>query len=363
MIINGFCKMIVIVIFFIALHTIFPVVGAAEESMLPEAPVYVDGQPINTKYMLKDGHFMVPALFLKHTGARVDWNEEYNSVTFRLDDKYFAVPIGTRYTDTLLPGTEKWVRDTLSTSTVEVHQDIFVPLNDIAKKLGMEVVYRQQTRKTYINTQRELGKGPIRSGRSNADRKLVALTFDDGPENHYTSQILDILKEKRVPATFFVMGKQVRQYPTMMKRMVEEGHGIGNHTFNHPSLPQLSTSEVMREVETTQQTLQWITGRQPDLFRPPYGAITRADQEVLNEMGFRTIMWTVDTLDWTGISGQEILDIVRRDITPGGIILQHNIEVNPDLLRGTVEALPMIIDELRDRGYQFVTVQTMLEAQ
>jgi peptidoglycan/xylan/chitin deacetylase (PgdA/CDA1 family) len=162
---------------------------------------------------------------------------------------------------------------------------------------------------------------------------------------------------------FFVVGRQIQRHPAMMRRIINEGHGAGNHTWSHPSLPGIMTNNVVAEVRNTQNELARVTGRRPDLFRPPYGAITRSDEQLLHELGFRQIFWSVDTLDWTGLSGEQILSIVRRDITPGGIILQHNIETSPDLLRGTVEALPRIIEELQAQGYKFVTVQTLLDQQ
>ncbi|MDQ0255126.1 peptidoglycan/xylan/chitin deacetylase (PgdA/CDA1 family) [Evansella vedderi] len=330
-----------------------------EESMFPEAPIFIDGQAHNTKYLLKDGNLMVPALFLKHTSAKVDWNEKYNSVVFTLDDDYFAIPIGTRFADSYFSDTNEWKRDFLSTPTIEVSQEVFVPLIDVVKKLGMKVEYNQTLNRTFVYTQKERTSTRIYSG--NPSKKLVALTFDDGPEAHYTPQILDILKEKGVPATFFVMGKQVKKFPDMMRRIVEEGHGLANHTYTHPSLPTISTSEVIKEIRTTEQEIERTVGRRPDLFRPPFGAVTWSDERVIAELGFRTIMWTVDTLDWTGLPAENILEIVHRDITPGGIILQHNIEINPELLAGSVEALPMIIDDLRSKGYTFVTVQTLLD--
>ncbi|EGL82784.1 polysaccharide deacetylase [Caldalkalibacillus thermarum TA2.A1] len=331
----------------------------AEESRLPEAPIYVDGQPIKTKYIMRDGHLMVPALFLKATGTRVDWNSQYRSVVFRLGKTLFALPVGKKYTDDYVPETGKWKRDTLSTASMETKDGIFVPLLDVVKKLGMEVTYNPQLKRTYIRTGTTRLPALIYSG--NTKEKLVALTFDDGPDGHYTPQILDILKEKGVPATFFVMGRQVEYFPEMMKRIVNEGHALGNHTMTHPDLRGVMTSNVIGEVRATQQVIEKTVGRRPDLFRPPYGALTRSDRLILHEMGFRVVMWSVDTLDWRGMSAEDILSIVHRDISPGGIILQHNLLTTPGLLDGTVEALPQIIDQLHAKGYKFVTVQTLLD--
>ncbi|MCT8136620.1 polysaccharide deacetylase family protein [Anaerobacillus sp. CMMVII] len=345
----------IVVIFLLSLITLSSPVYA-NESQLPEAPIFIDGQAITTKYIMRNGHLLVPAIFLKHTGTYVDWNEQYRSVVFRVNNTMFALPVGKNYSDDFVNGL--WQRSALPTETLEFNGEPFVPLVSVARKLGMGVRYDPVLNRTFITSTITIKSNTIM--KANTDVKLVALTFDDGPESHYTPQILDILKAKGVPATFFVMGKQIEAFPDQMKRMVNEGHGIANHTWNHPNLRRVWTAKVRDEILSTQMQMEKVVGRKPDLFRPPFGAITKADVAVLNELGLRNIMWSVDTLDWSGLSGDEILKIVERDITPGGIILQHNFQSHERLLDGTIEALPKIIDELRARGYKFVTVQTLL---
>ncbi|OEF97189.1 polysaccharide deacetylase [Desulfuribacillus alkaliarsenatis] len=310
---------------------------------------------------MRDDNLLVPALFFKHTGTYVDWNEQYQSVVFRAKDKYFALLIGKNYTDDLNRATGQWTRGTLATHTLDFGGEPFVPLVDVARKLGMDVRYDQTLRRTFITTNLPVQRNQIIRARTN--EKLVALTFDDGPDDHYTPMILDILKEKGVPATFFVVGQQINAHPDMMRRIVNEGHGIANHTWSHPNLRNQWSSAVRNEIVSTQQELQRVVGRRPDIFRAPYGITTKADIAILNELGMRNIFWSVDTLDWSGLSADEILKIVRRDISPGGIILQHNYNPHANILDGTVEALPRIIDELRAQGYRFVTVQTLLDSQ
>lgn len=342
----------------LAITLALPVTAFSQESMLPVDPIYIDNQPINTKYMMRDGHILVPAIFLKHTGVRVNWNEQYRSVVFSYGQELFALPIGRDYYDNYDPVSGRWERKTLATKSLEFDGEAFVPLVDVAREFGMSIHYNSTLRKTFISTKIPPAQNVIRRG--NPQQKLVALTFDDGPDDIYTPQILDILKEKNVKATFFVLGRQVDAFPAIMQRIVNEGHGIANHTRTHPNLTKVKTSELIEEVRATQQIMQRTVGRAPDIFRPPFGALTKSDTLVLNQMGIRVVMWTVDTLDWSGLSGDEILAIVKRDITPGGIVLQHNFQSRARLLDGTVEALPKIIDELRAEGYQFVTVQTML---
>ncbi len=339
---------------------LFPsLIVAAQESSLLEAPINIDNQDIDTKYLLRDGHLMVPALFFKNTGAKVNWNEQFESVVFQVGEKKVAAPIGKTYTDIFNPDTRQWERGELSVSPLSANGQTFVPLREIANELGFNVHYRPDLKRTIIQTNiPRVGK---RIGSGGTKEKLVALTFDDGPDLTYTPQILDILKDKGVKATFFVVGNQIQKYPEMMQRIVKEGHALGNHTFSHPKLPNQTTAEVTEELLTTQEAISDTVGRRPDLFRPPYGMLTKADEQVLHDYGFRIVLWSVDTLDYTGLAAENILEIVERDISPGGIVLQHNIDTNPHLLDGTVEALPQMIDKLRAQGYSFVTVQTLLD--
>ena len=343
---------------FVLFLSILPTNGFAEESMLPQAPVYFDGNPYDTKYAMRNGHMLVPALFLKHAGVLVDWDPKWRSVIFQGNGKKFAVPMGKKFTDDYDYATRTWKRGVLTTEAFEFEGEVFVPLIDITKKLGMDVRYDAKINRTFITTKIPAQSKLIRS--VNSSKKLVALTFDDGPEDYYTGMILDILKEKGVPATFFVMGEKANQFPEMMQRIVHEGHSFGNHTWSHPNLSKSWSADVRKEIQSTQQALKKVVGYQSDLFRPPYGAITKADQLVLSGIGMRGIGWSVDTLDWSGMSADRILEIVRRQIAPGGIVLQHNFQAGR-LLDGTVEALPKMIDELQAQGYTFVTIQTLLD--
>ncbi|MFC3883992.1 polysaccharide deacetylase family protein [Bacillus songklensis] len=226
----------------------------------------------------------------------------------------------------------------------------------------MKVSYNSQLSRTFIETNTPSSGKPIVYQKGDTTEKRIALTFDDGPDRIYTPQILDILREKGVPATFFVVGQQVKRFPELTQRIVREGHSIGNHTWSHPKLPKLTTSQVIQQVQSTQEEIERVTGMKSDLFRPPYGAYTAADIRVLDEHGYRSILWSVDTVDWSGLSAEEILSIVNRDKSPGGIILQHGFEALNGELDGSVQALPKMIDQLREEGYEFVTVQTLLDS-
>jgi peptidoglycan/xylan/chitin deacetylase (PgdA/CDA1 family) len=196
--------------------------------------------------------------------------------------------------------------------------------------------------------------------KGNSSQKRVALTFDDGPDNYYTPRILDILHAKGVPGTFFMVGKQAKHFPEMVKRIVNEGNAIGNHSWDHPKLWALSNDQVKQEILSTENTIQQITGRRTDLFRPPYGRLNSSDVALIHNLGYRVIDWSVDTVDWKGTPAPTILQFVNKEVSPGGIILEHCLAGHPGELNGTLKALPNIIDRLQSQGYEFVTVPTLL---
>lgn len=190
--------------------------------------------------------------------------------------------------------------------------------------------------------------------------KEVALTFDDGPDNIFTPKILDILKENNIKATFFIVGIRAQANPEMVKRILNEGHSIGNHSWDHPDLDKLSSDKIKSEIKKTDDLLSSIIGYHPSIVRPPYGA---ADKNVIQEigfMGFKIIDWSVDTRDWAGTPVPTIMSYVKQELRPGGIILQHCAGGKKENLYNTVTALPQIIAYLRSGGYSFVRVPELL---
>ncbi|SDI46879.1 Peptidoglycan/xylan/chitin deacetylase, PgdA/CDA1 family [Alteribacillus bidgolensis] len=191
-------------------------------------------------------------------------------------------------------------------------------------------------------------------------KKRMALTFDDGPEDIYTPHILEILREKSVKATFFVIGKEARAYSKLLKQIYKEGHAIGNHSWDHSKLPGLTDKQLIESIQSTTMEIEKITGADTDLFRPPYGSINDQQVTLLHEHGYRLIMWGIDTIDWSGSSAKTILSRVIEQATPGGIVLQHTIRV-PEKLDETIKALPHIINQLRLKGFELVTVPILLD--
>jgi len=190
-----------------------------------------------------------------------------------------------------------------------------------------------------------------------AQRK-VALTFDDGPGPH-TERILDILAEYDVQATFFVVGFQVENFPGLLSRIVQEGHLVGNHSYSHTDFSELSLAGVKREIEHTNQLIKKETGYEPDFIRPPYGRITDQQLENLIEKGYKFINWSVDSLDWDEEynNHEMMLSRIENTIHPGAIILLHDAGGDR---RESEKLLPDLIESLKDRGYEFVTVEELL---
>ncbi|MGM8216588.1 polysaccharide deacetylase family protein [Bacillaceae bacterium W0354] len=177
--------------------------------------------------------------------------------------------------------------------------------------------------------------------------KRVALTFDDGPHPTNTLEIHELLDEYNAKATFFMLGNRVDFYPDIANTIAEKGHELGNHTWSHRNLTSLGREEINREVQTTINVIQNATGKKPTVFRPPYGALNDQVREVI---GMPPTLWTVDTLDWKSHDPDEILSIVKENVTDGSVILMHDIHDT------TVEAVVLVLKFLEEEGYEFVTV-------
>lgn len=228
-------------------------------------------------------------------------------------------------------------------------------LDELKWHLPKEYVYIAKEEREELD---QLKKQPIIYKGSNYSKK-AALTFDDGPDVAITKQILNILRRERVPATFFVTGRMVKEHPQMLKQIAQDGHIIGNHTWSHPQLTKISDQKIVAELQRTNDIVEKEIGKKMLLFRPPYGATNSRVRKLAKDHGFLIINWSVDTNDWRGNSGPTIEGIVKTQISNGGIILQHNAG---DKLQGTVDALPNIIKFLRDQNYQLVTVDQLLDS-
>jgi polysaccharide deacetylase family sporulation protein PdaB len=195
------------------------------------------------------------------------------------------------------------------------------------------------------------------------EKKLVALTFDDGPDNKYTLEIMDVLKEYEVHATFFVVGLQVEKYPETAKRIIDDGHTIGNHSWSHKDLTKLNHNDREKEIQRTQQAILEATGVTPDLMRAPYGAISKAVLSSIHDESMKHVYWTIDTRDWAGTPVAEMHANVLENINPGAIILLHSFGGRKNAIEQTIELLPSLIEDLREKGYEFVTVEQLIAAE
>ncbi|WP_159885792.1 polysaccharide deacetylase family protein [Paenibacillus puerhi] len=195
-------------------------------------------------------------------------------------------------------------------------------------------------------------------GRSSS--RQIALTFDDAPDAVYTPQVLDILKAHKVRATFFLIGAQAEKYPNIVKRIVREGHVIGNHSYSHPLFTKLSQDGFQQQIQKTQQILKPLVGYTPRLIRPPYGEIKEAQLLWASEQGYLMVNWNVDSLDWKQLGEAQVTSNILKHAKAGSIVLQHSGGGTNQDLRGTVQALPKVIEALQGQGFRIVTLPELL---
>lgn len=182
--------------------------------------------------------------------------------------------------------------------------------------------------------------------------KTVALTYDDGPNPVYTEKLLKVLAEEDVPATFFLMGKQVELYPEIVKEIRNEGHMIGNHTYSHINVCNTSREQVFEEIKKTNELIFQSCGSYPELFRPPFGCERKGLSE---ELAMFFVFWNIDTRDWHVQNTSAIVNRILKNVKDGDIILMH------DAYDTTVEATKTVIPKLKEMGYTFVTADEILQ--
>lgn len=187
------------------------------------------------------------------------------------------------------------------------------------------------------------------------DQPVIAMTFDDGPHATLTPRLLDMLAERKLKATFFVVGQNAAEYPDIMKRIAREGHEIANHSWSHPNLAKMSDDAVRAQMKKTDDAIRAATGSKTTLMRPPYGSITpRQKQWLHDDFGYRVIIWDVDPFDWKRPGPGVIRDRIVSQARPGSIILAHDIHP------GTIDAMPGTFDQLMAKGLKFVTVSDLI---
>lgn len=195
---------------------------------------------------------------------------------------------------------------------------------------------------------------PIYCVEGSEEQKKVAISFDAAWGNEDTEALIQILDSYEVPATFFVVAQWVDRYPESVKALYEAGHDVMNHSTTHPHMEELPYEKMVTEVETCNDKVEAVTGVRPTLFRCPYGGYNDQVVTTVRELKMEPIQWDVDSLDWKGISANEIERNVVSKVRPGSIVLFHNAAEH------TPEALPNIIQTLKNEGYEFVKIADLI---
>jgi len=186
--------------------------------------------------------------------------------------------------------------------------------------------------------------------------KYIALTFDDGPHQILTPRLLDILKEKKAKATFYVMGVKVGLHPDIVQRAVLEGHEIGNHVYDHPVLTKIKPKELEHQIQATTEAIKSATGIAPKTLRPPYGNTNRKVNDMIsNKFNYDVIFWSFDIIDWKFPKKSEILSRSKKHIDNGAIVLAHDVHTN------TIDSMSALIDQLHNDNFKLITVSELIE--
>jgi peptidoglycan/xylan/chitin deacetylase (PgdA/CDA1 family) len=183
----------------------------------------------------------------------------------------------------------------------------------------------------------------------------VAMTFDDGPHATLTPKLLDLLAQKKIKVTFFVLGENAQRHPEILKRAVAEGHEIGNHSWSHPNLAKLSNEALRSQLQRTDDVIAQAIGSHPTIMRPPYGELTPKQRQWVNSVfGYKVILWDVDPLDWKEPGPSIVAQRIIRETKHGSIMLSHDIHAQ------TIAAMPETFDALLAKGFRFVTISELL---
>jgi len=269
------------------------------------------------------------------------------------------------------------LKDTKNISGSVKSLDSIEPLTNLQYSGDGEIYYVDSSSKSghrnlsmdsggYINSvdYTSIPSGPVIKRIGKQQGKVISITFDDGPDPSYTPKILDILKKYNIKATFFVVGQNAEANPDIIQRMYNEGHEIGNHSFTHPNIAEISSIQTVFELNSTQRVIEAITGHSTILFRPPYNAdatLSSLDDYTptirAQKLGYITIGESIDPNDWQAPKPDELYKRVMADINDGNVILFHDAGGNRD---STVEELPVIIETLLKQGYTFKTSSQMM---
>jgi peptidoglycan/xylan/chitin deacetylase (PgdA/CDA1 family) len=194
--------------------------------------------------------------------------------------------------------------------------------------------------------------------------KVVALTFDDGPSPIWTPQILAKLKDYGIKATFFMIGEHVQRYPEIARYVAEQGHEIGNHSFRHHIIFYYKPEELIEDIKHAEKIIRKATGKTTIYFRPPKAWLTAQEKVICSQLGYKIVLWTLNSKDWVGFDDQYIIKYILKNIRPGDIILFHDsgglLSTEGGDRHETVNSLTKLIERLQKKGYRFVTITELL---
>ena len=209
----------------------------------------------------------------------------------------------------------------------------------------------------YIQVAELITGAPMAIASTRTEQKVVALTFDHSWGNKFTPSILDTLKQNDIKVTFFIMGPWAQKYQDVAKRMVTDGHEIASHGYRHQNYGDMTREWVKEDIEKSHAMIKEVTGVDAKLIRPPNGHYGQLSLKVTEELGYKTIIWNIDSLDWKNPGRDVIVERVMKRLKPGGIILMHASDTPVQ----TAEALPILLEKIKAEGYKIVTVGQLLD--
>lgn len=317
------------------------------------------GIKMDAKAFIEKGRTYVPVRYLAYalglSANDVTWDSNTKKITIRGKSTLELIIDKPEIT---IDGVTKSI-DAAPVIKTDITPRCYLPARYVADGLGYDIAWDAENRMVicwpkdtskpnfeYINS--------IIKNKPNP--KQVALTFDDGPNSASTPLLLDVLKQNGVKATFFVTGSEAHKYPDLVRRMVKEGHDVGNHTWNHINLTTVTPENARQEITNTEKELDAILGSHSNLFRSPGGKVSESTKKILDEMGYKDVFWTVDPKDYLDTPAGDIVETVLHKTQPGGVILLHFGGAS----KNTIAALPDIVSELKEQGYTLVTVSQLL---
>lgn len=225
-----------------------------------------------------------------------------------------------------------------------------------SRKLFYSIVALFAAGALVVQVTENLQSGPMAIARVKTEDKVCAITFDISWGDKYSPSILDTLKKNNVKATFFIMGPWTLKYPDIARRIAMDGHEIGSHGYKHENYGEKNDEWIRNDIQKAHAQIAEITGKEATLLRPPNGHYSKKSVQLSQELGYKTIIWDADSLDWKNPGTDVVIKRVLTKTKPGSIILLHA----SDTPIQTAEALPTIIEGLKAQGYTFMTVGELL---